>query len=358
MNPEEKSYEETPRTDIKATMGKAGATVKEGVVTILKGVNEIETQIVTLVRSTVSDTLKATGSVAGETVNVTKDVLQGTIKAAEEVGTGLLLSSKSVAKGIIMGVSDAGGDVLSVAKQVIKGTVKGAGEIGADVGQVALRTVDGILEAAKETGANVEEMAKATVNGAIEAAGSIGNTAVKAVRDVLANVVEGVKDIAGAALADIASSLRQVFSTPPESQEAEKAGIDIEFTQPTAGVTQEGPPEAKPAITPQNSIQNDKIICLECGAEMKQLTSKHLVSHGMDQKQYRKKYGFSMRTPLVAESVTKARSETMKKRGLPENLKKAIEAKRQAKVEASKPAATETVAADKPKRTRMQKKKV
>ena len=71
MSPEEKSYEQTPRTGMKATMGDAGATVKEGVLSGLKGINEIETQIVTLVKNTVSDTLKATGSVADETLNVT-----------------------------------------------------------------------------------------------------------------------------------------------------------------------------------------------------------------------------------------------------------------------------------------------
>ncbi|MGA2228563.1 MAG: MucR family transcriptional regulator, partial [Syntrophobacteraceae bacterium] len=318
MSLEEKSYEETPRTDIKATIGEAGATVKEGVISSLKGINEIETQIVTLVRNTVSDTLKATGSMAVETVNVTKDVLQGTFKAAEEVGTGFLLSSRSVAKGIVMGVSDVGGDVLSVAKQVVEGTVKGAAEIGADVGQVARRTVDGIIEAARETGANLEEIAKVTVNGAIEAAGSIGNTAVKAVRDVLVNAVEGVKDIAGTALADVAPSLRQVFSTPPELQKAETAGIDIHSTQPASGATQEGPPEEKPALTPENSIQDDKVICLECGAEMIQLTVKHLVSHGMNQKEYRQKYGFSMKTPLAAKSLIEARSQAAKEQGLPE----------------------------------------
>jgi predicted transcriptional regulator len=357
MSPGEKSYEETPRTEIKAAMGEAGATVKEGVLSSLKGINEIETQIATLVRNTVSDTLKATGSVADETLNVAKEVLQGTFKAVEEVGTGLLLSSKSVAKGLIMGVSDVGGDVLSVAKLVIKGTVKGAGEIGADVGQVARRTVDGIIEAGRETGANVEEMAKVTVNGAIEAAGSIGNTAVKAVSDVLVTAVEGVKDIASTAFADIAFSLRQVFSTPPESQRAETAGIGVEFTQPAARATREGPPEAKPALTPQNSIQDDKVICLECGAEMRQLTSKHLVGHGMDQKQYKKKYGFSMRTPLAAKSVTKAQSSAAKKRGLPENLKKAIEARRQTKAKvAAKPSASVAETGKKVKRRASRKK--
>jgi len=71
--------------------------------------------------------------------------------------------------------------------------------------------------------------------------------------------------------------------------------------------------------------------------EMRQLTTKHLVFHGMTQKEYRKKYGFSMRIPLAAKSLTKARSKAAEKRGLPEKLKKAIEASRQKKVEAKTP---------------------
>jgi predicted transcriptional regulator len=137
--------------------------------------------------------------------------------------------------------------------------------------------------------------------------------------------------------ADINLSLRQVFSTLQEIQKAEGEG--------TVLAPQMMPEEAPKAIAPQDSIQNDKVICLECGAEMRQLTSKHLVAHGMSSKEYRQKYGFTMRTPLSAKSLTKARSKAAKKRGLPENLKKAIEARRQAKVEASKPAVTETVSA-------------
>jgi predicted transcriptional regulator len=124
---------------------------------------------------------------------------------------------------------------------------------------------------------------------------------------------------------DIASSLRQVFITLHELQKAETAGTDIEFTQQAA----EEPAATK--LTPEDSIQNDKVICLECGAEVRQLTSKHLVSHGMNQKEYRKKYGFTMRTPLAAKSLTKARSKAAKKRGLPEKLKKYMEARRQGK---------------------------
>ncbi len=136
--------------------------------------------------------------------------------------------------------------------------------------------------------------------------------------------------------ADIASSLRQVFSTLNELQKAETTGINIEVTQSAAEEA------AATKLSPADSIQNDKVICLECGAEMRQLTSKHLVAHGMGQKEYRKKYGFSMRTPLAAKSLSKARSKAAKKRGLPEKLKQAIEARRQKKAAAFTKSANDT----------------
>ena len=172
--------------------------------------------------------------------------------------------------------------------------------------------------------------------------------------EIASEIVQTQVSLTSMSAAEIASSLRQVFSTLNELQKAETAGIKL---APTAEVAGEAPTQEKPILSPASSIQNDKVICLECGAEMKQLTSKHLVSHGMSQKEYRKKYGFTMRTPLSAKSLTKARSKAAKKRGLPENLKKAIEARRQGKAAKSTQAATETVTAGKPKRTRLRKKK-
>ena len=98
--------------------------------------------------------------------------------------------------------------------------------------------------------------------------------------------------------------------------------------------------------------ERDVSNCLECGTEMRQLTVRHLSSHGMSQKEYRKKYGFTMRTPLAAKSLTKARSKAAKKRGLPENLKKVIEAKRQAKAKAKAPVETSGPGAQRVKKVR------
>jgi predicted transcriptional regulator len=172
--------------------------------------------------------------------------------------------------------------------------------------------------------------------------------------EIASEIVQTQVSLTPMSAADIASSLRQVFSALQEMQKAETAGIEL---APTAEVAGEAVPEEKRVLSPANSIQNDKVICFECGAEMRQLTSKHLVFHGMSQKEYRKKYGFSMRTPLAAKSLTKARSKAAKKRGLPEKLQKYIEARRQGKAAKSTQGATETVTASKPKRTRLQKRK-
>jgi predicted transcriptional regulator len=171
---------------------------------------------------------------------------------------------------------------------------------------------------------------------------------------IASEIVQAQVSLTPMSATDIAASLRQVFITLHELQKAETAGIEL---APAAEVAGEAPTEEKPVLSPANSIQNDKVICLECGAEMRQLTSKHLVSHGMSQKEYRKKYGFSMRTPLSAKSLTKSRSKTAKKRGLPEKLQQFIEARRQKKAAGSTQGAKEAVAANKLKRTRPRKKK-
>jgi predicted transcriptional regulator len=157
--------------------------------------------------------------------------------------------------------------------------------------------------------------------------------------------------------AEIVSYLRQVFSTLHTLQKAEAAGIHLELDQTAEGISLEPAPKPKIMPAPQDSIQDDKVICLECSAEMKQLTSKHLVSHGMSQKEYKMKYGFTMRTPLAAKSLTRARSNAAKKNGLPENLKKFHEEKRKEKAAASAKAAPASPTDNKHRRTILRKKK-
>ena len=78
-------------------IGSTGQTVKDGIIGSLRGLNEIEAEIVTLVRSTVANSLRATGDVSGQAVEITRDVMRGAISAAEDVGSGLSVSTMSVA---------------------------------------------------------------------------------------------------------------------------------------------------------------------------------------------------------------------------------------------------------------------
>ena len=82
--------------------------------------------------------------------------------------------------------------------------------------------------------------------------------------------------------------------------------------------------EQQTSISPQRSILKNKIICLECGEEFKMLSSKHLKSHGLTGREYRKKHGFSLRQPLCAKSLTEKRKRAGKKRGIPAALKESI----------------------------------
>jgi hypothetical protein len=66
---------------------------------------------------------------------------------------------------------------------------------------------------------------------------------------------------------------------------------------------------------------------------MTQVTAKHLPTHGLSPREYKKKWGFQMAQPLSAKSLTKARSKAAKKRGLPEKLREYLETRKQMKTE-------------------------
>jgi predicted transcriptional regulator len=79
-----------------------------------------------------------------------------------------------------------------------------------------------------------------------------------------------------------------------------------------------------PSMSPEKSIQKNRIICLDCGQEFKMLSPKHLRSHGLTGRQYREKWGFPLRQPLCAKALSERRKKAGKERGLPENLRKVI----------------------------------
>lgn len=73
-------------------------------------------------------------------------------------------------------------------------------------------------------------------------------------------------------------------------------------------------------LKPQDSIQRNRVICLECNKDFKLLSNRHLALHGLTSRDYKIKYGLPLRQPLSAKSLTQARRKIAKERGLGEKL--------------------------------------
>ncbi len=67
---------------------------------------------------------------------------------------------------------------------------------------------------------------------------------------------------------------------------------------------------ASPTINPQDSIQEDYVICLECGKKFKGLAF-HTHVHGLSNEQYKKKYGLDPDIPLINKSGRRKAYEAM-----------------------------------------------
>lgn len=93
----------------------------------------------------------------------------------------------------------------------------------------------------------------------------------------------------------------------------------------------EEPQEELPAVSfdnPMDSIQQDKIVCMECGEEFKQISHTHLSNkHNITPKQYRKKHGLPAKQPLTAIAISEKRKERAAKTGLGEKLKRSRQPK-------------------------------
>jgi len=123
--------------------------------------------------------------------------------------------------------------------------------------------------------------------------------------------------------------LRKAFETLRELRAVEEG----------QAVAAQAAEEQRPALDPKKSVQRNKVICLECGKEFKQITEKHLGTHGLTGKEYRKKYGFKASQPLAAKALSAARRKRAIEMGLADKLKKArtkvqAKPKRQRKVAA------------------------
>lgn len=65
-------------------------------------------------------------------------------------------------------------------------------------------------------------------------------------------------------------------------------------------------------IDPKKAIREKSLLCCVCGKSFKVLTKKHLASHGLTPEEYREKYGYKKKLPLVCKALQRERRKKMK----------------------------------------------
>lgn len=66
------------------------------------------------------------------------------------------------------------------------------------------------------------------------------------------------------------------------------------------------------AVDPKKAIREKSVLCCVCGKSFKVLTKKHLASHGLTPEEYREKFGYKKKLPLVCKSLQRERRKKMK----------------------------------------------
>ena len=105
-----------------------------------------------------------------------------------------------------------------------------------------------------------------------------------------------------------------VASAEPATLEQPEA-VSPESIQPEAELSEsvqgDGDSEQQ-SITPEESIGENSITCLECGQEFRTLGKKHLAKHGLTPAEYRKKWGLPRKQSLAAKYLSRERSKRMR----------------------------------------------
>lgn len=141
----------------------------------------------------------------------------------------------------------------------------------------------------------------------------------KTLLEMAADIVKSQCQGTSMSTEDVTAALTNTFSSLQSLQALETQGESADSCKETTAAVD---------VKPEKSILKNKIICLECGESFKMLSPKHLRSHGLDGRSYRQKHGLPLRQPLCAKALSDKRKKAGKARGLPDNLRKAIAARK------------------------------
>jgi predicted transcriptional regulator len=133
--------------------------------------------------------------------------------------------------------------------------------------------------------------------------------------EMAAEIVKAQAAVARMSAEEVDVALIKTFESL-RGMKAQEEGVSVET------------PGGAPAVAPKTSIQRNKVICLECEKEFRQLSRTHLATHGLTSKEYRKKYGFRAGQALTAKSLSAKRRKVAKDRSLGKKLAAATRKKK------------------------------
>jgi predicted transcriptional regulator len=115
---------------------------------------------------------------------------------------------------------------------------------------------------------------------------------------------------------EISQAIQSAYDTLVQLKAAEEANL------PLAEAVAEPADEKLAAMhaNPRRSIQQNKVFCLECGASFTVLSGKHLESHGLTAKEYRKKWQLGAKQGLASKAFSQKRRDTAERLGLGDKL--------------------------------------
>jgi predicted transcriptional regulator len=71
---------------------------------------------------------------------------------------------------------------------------------------------------------------------------------------------------------------------------------------------------------PRLAVQEDRIVCLICGARFRQLTNSHLRGHGTSVAEYRARFGYNRRRALMCRALRRLYMERAARVGLADRI--------------------------------------
>jgi hypothetical protein len=174
--------------------------IKEGVKASLRGVSDISTTIIEVVKNNAINLMKQSGEFAGKGVQAAASIVKGAVAGVADVGASFTGAISGIVRGTIHGLVESGEKPEDAARGAVSQAVQSAKELGEDIGQVAVEAVKGSVAAVKAVGGDTASATKETVLAAVNTAKELGQDVFEAVKSSLEASIEGAKEIIEAAV--------------------------------------------------------------------------------------------------------------------------------------------------------------